>query len=125
MTIKQYQNVAKAIATKIEELGGNPNHVRHLHINGATSIKIRDPKQYNNQPTSITSGDGNVVIEFDTLSNPNNPNYKFRTLKPGSMSVYNSETGINVDITEYNFDSAQFADFIDAINTTNWSIRYQ
>ena len=121
MTIKQYQTVAKAIASKIEELGGNPYFVHHLHANDVVSIKVRDPKQY--IPTSISSGDGNAVVEFDTLSNPNNPNYKFNTLKPGSMSAYNSTNNVNVDITNYNFDSAQFADLIDAINTKDyWSI---
>ena len=113
MTIKQFQTLAKAVASKIEELGGDPNYTRHLNFCGGVTIDARDPKQYDDAPTTYESGSSNTAIEFDTISNPNNPNYKFRTLKPGSMSFYNSRTGVNVDITDYNFDSCQFAALAD------------
>ena len=122
MTIKQYQTVAKTIASKIEELGGNPQRVRNLRFNGGVTICARDPKKYGDAPTTCRSGDSNAAIEFDTISNPNNPNYKFRTLKPGSMSLYNSQTHVNVDITEYNFDTAQFAEILEMLKQTGWEI---
>lgn len=124
MTIKQYQTVAKTIASKIEELGGNPLKTKYLKLPTSLSINIRDPKKYANTPTTFESGESNAKIEFDTISNPNNPNYKYRTLKPGSMSFYNSQTHVNVDITDFNFDSAQFADLIELIKLPNWIIAH-
>ena len=122
MTIKQYQTVAKTIASKIEELGGNPQRVRSLRFNGGVTICARDPKKYADAPTTFESGESNAAIEFDTISNPNNPNYKFKTLKPGSMSLYNSQTHVNVDIAEYNFDTAQFAELLEMLKQTGWEI---
>lgn len=123
MTIKQYQTLAKTIASKIEKLGGNPRTVRNLHIIGTGgTIFARDPKKYNDKPCSYVSGETNVTIAFDTISNPNNPNYKFRTLKPGSISFYDSKTNVNADLSDYNFDTAQFADMIEYINYPCWSL---
>lgn len=122
MTIKQYQTVAKTIASKIEELGGNPQRVRNLRFDGGVTVCARDPKKYGDTPTTFESGESNAAIEFDTISNPNNPNYKFRTLKPGSMSLYNSQTHANADITEYNFDTAQFAELLEMLKQTGWEI---
>lgn len=122
MTIKQYQTIAKTVASKINELGGNPQRVRSLEFPDGVTINIRDPKQYDDVPTTYTSGDSNAVVEFDTISNPNNPNYKFRTLKPGSMSFYNSKTKVNVDISEYNFDSTQFAKLVEMLNQPGWQL---
>lgn len=122
MTIKQYQTVAKTIANKINDLGGNPANVRNLKFPSKFTIGARNPKMYKGMPCTFESGDGNVEISFDAISNPNNPNYKFRTLKPGSMSAYDSEANVNVDLSEFNYDSAQFADLIDAISTTGWEI---
>ena len=124
MTIKQYQALAKTIASKIEELGGNPIRVRNLRLinGGDVVINARDPKKYVVNPTTFKSGESNAILEFDTISNPNNPNYKFRTLKPGSMSLYNSQTNVNVDISEYNFDTYQFAYLIAMIKKSDWEI---
>lgn len=123
MTIKQYQKLSKTIATKIEtDLGGSPNHVRHIAFGGGVTICARDPKKYADTPTTFESGESNVSIEFDTLSNPNNPNYKFRTLKPGSISAFNSGTNKNVDLTEYNFDTAQFKELLELIDQPGWQI---
>ena len=124
MTIKQYQTVAKTIASKIEELGGDPARVRNLRLinGGDATINARDPKKYADNPTTFESGESNATIEFDTISNPNNPNYKFKTLKPGSMSLYNSQTNVNVDISEYNFDTAQFAILIEMLKENGWEI---
>lgn len=122
MTIKQYQTVAKTIASKIEELGGNPARVRNLRFPGGVTICTRDPKKYADNPTTFESGESNAAIEFDTISNPNNPNYKFRTLKPGSMSFYNLQTNVNVDISDYNFDTAQFAFLIEMLKQDGWEI---
>lgn len=122
MTIKQYQTVAKTIASKIEELGGNPQRVRSLRLNGGMTIHVRDPKKYADAPTTFESGKSNAAIEFDTISNPNNPNYKFKTLKPGSMSLYNSQTHVNADIAEYNFDTAQFAGLLEMLKEDGWEI---
>lgn len=123
MTIKQYQKLAKTIADKIEtDLGGNPNHVRHLTFGGGVTVCARDPKMSDDAPTTFESGKSNIAIEFDTLSNPNNPNYKFKTLKAGSISAYNSGTRSNVDLTEYNFDSSQFKELIDAVSQVGWTI---
>lgn len=122
MTIKQYQTVAKTIASKIEELGGNPARVRNLRFNGGVTIHVRDPKKYADNPTTFESGESNATIEFDIISNPNNPNYKFRTLKPGSMSLYNSQTNVNADISEYNFDTYQFAYLIAMIKKSDCEI---
>ena len=122
MTIKQYQTLAKTIATKIESLGGNPRTIRKLKLNGGTSILVRNPKLYGDKPLTCRACESNDILMFDTISNPNNPNYKFKTLKPGSMSVYNSETHVNVDITDYNFDSSQFSSLIDRIEGTVWEL---
>lgn len=124
MTIKQYQTIAKTIASKIEELGGNPTKVRNLRlINGKdAAIAVRDPRMYVIKSTTLEHGSNNTTIEFDTVSNPNNPNYKFRTLKPGSMSFYNSQTNMNADITEYNFDTFQFAALIEILKNDCWEI---
>ena len=122
MTLKQYKTLAKAIASKITYLGGNPQRVRHLKAPVNYFINTRDPKAYNDKPCSYVSGESNVEVKFDMISNPNNPNYKFKTLKPGSMSAYSSETKTNVDITDFNFDSAQFADLIEIIENCQWEI---
>jgi len=122
MTIKQYQTLAKTIASKIEALGGNVNRTRNLKFEGGVTIGARDPKNYNDVPVTFKSGESNVALEFDTISNPNNPNWKFRTLKPGSISAYNSKTNANVDLTEYNFDSSQFAELIGLVNDNSWEI---
>lgn len=122
MTIKQYQTLAKTIASKIIGLNGNPHIVRYLRFPGGVTICARDPKSYKDDPVTFESGDSNCTIEFDTISNPNNPNYKFRTLKPGSMSAYNSATHTNVDITEYNFDTTQFAELIGLVKQNGWKI---
>lgn len=122
MTIKQYQTLAKTIADKIIELGGSPQTVRCLSFPGGATAYVRDPKTYKARPTTCRSGDSNCTLEFDSISNPNNPNYKFRTLKPGSMSAYNSATHTNVDITEYNFDTTQFADLVALIEHGGWEI---
>lgn len=122
MTIKQYQKVAANIAKTIESLGGDPNQVRSLKFASKFEVGARNPKLYKENPVTMTSGDENVVIVFDTISNPNNPNCKFRTLKPGSISLFNSETRQNVDASDFNFDSAQFADLMDAISTVGWEI---
>lgn len=122
MTIKQYQTLAKTIANKIISLNENPHVVRYLRFPGGVTVCLRDPKAYDVAPVTCKSGDSNCALEFDTISNPNNPNYKFRTLKPGSMSVYNSTAHRNVDITEYNFDTAQFADLISLVEQNGWEI---
>ena len=119
MTIKQYQKLAAAVAKKINALGGNPSKVRYLKFPTKFEVGARDP---NGTTTEITSGDENTTIVFDTINNPNNPNAAYRTLKPGSMSLFNSETRVNVDASDYNYDSAQFADLIDAIETEGWMI---
>lgn len=122
MTIKQYQTLAKTIASKIKELGGNPQRVRSLEFPDGMTVSVRDPKQCVDNPTTFKSGESNATIKFDTISNPNNPNYKFRTLKPGSMSFYNSQTNVNVDITKYNFDTAQFAVLLEMLKQPGWEI---
>ena len=122
MTIKQYQKLAKTIASKIEELSGDPNKVRNLKCNSIAIVRARDPKQYADMPSTFEKDESNIDIVFDTVSNPNNPNYKFKTLKPGSMSFYNSQMNVNFDITEYNFDTPQFADLIKMINQSDWTI---
>jgi len=122
MTIKQYQKVAAAIAKTIKDNGGNVDKVKNLKFTCTIEVGARNPKLYKEQPVGIESGDENTVITFDTISNPNNPNAAFRTLKPGSLSLYNSKTNTNVDASDFNFDSAQFADLIGAIQTTGWVI---
>ncbi len=122
MTIKQYQKLATAIAKLIKDNGGDVDKVRHLKFDGTFAIDARNPRAYKHIPCTFKHGDGNAVIEFDTISNPNNPNAAFKTLKPGSISLYNSETKTNVDGSDYNFDSAQFADLMDAIQTVGWKI---
>lgn len=124
MTIKQYQKLAATIANKIIELGGNPRNVRHLTTTTSyiCVVEARDPKQYANVPCSYESGNHNVEIKFNIISNPNNPNYKYRTLKPGSMSMYDSKSNVNVDITDYNFDSVQFSNLICYINNCDWTM---
>jgi hypothetical protein len=124
MTINQYKKLASTIAKRIIALEGNPDRVKYLKCKQSTfEVGARNPKDKSVQLT-INSGDENCVITFNSVSNPNNPNYKFRTLKPGSISLYDNETHINVDATEYNFDSAQFSDLIMAIETTGWEIAY-
>lgn len=124
MTIKQFQTLAKTVASKIEELGGDPKRARNLGFSGGVTIDARDPKQYDAAPTTCESGSSNTAIEFDTISNPNNPNYKFKTLKPGSMSFYNSQTNVNVDITDYSFDSAQFAKLLEMVKQDGWTLQH-
>ena len=124
MTIRQYQTLAKAVADKIIELGGDPQRVRNLRNDTLQTLQARDAKKYGDEPCSYASGSSNATVEFDTISNPNNPNYKFRTLKPGSMSAYSSLAHVNVDLAEYNFDSAQFAKLLDAINADGWYIAF-
>lgn len=116
MTIKQYQTLAKAIANRIIELGGNPRRVKHLGLDSSIALPVRDPHMYSDASSSYESGISNAIVECDRLSNPNNPNYKFRTLKPGSMSAYNSKSHVNVDLSDYNFDSAQFAKLVSIVN---------
>lgn len=120
MTINQYQRLSKTIADKIIELGGDPNHIRHLNANVAAKIDVRDPSK--DSELSITSGESNETITFDVLSNPNNPNYKFRTLKPGSISAFDSIYQVNVDLAKYNFDSAQFKNLIEVVKNTAWNL---
>ena len=122
MTIKQYQKIAVAIAKQIKNNGGNINNVRHLKFSIPFEIGARNPYHYKDAPVSFASGDENVILKFDTISNPNNPNAAFHTLKAGSISFYDSETHKNVDGSDYNFDSAQFADLLDAIQTIGWKI---
>ena len=123
MTLKQYKKLAKTIAEKItNDLGGNPMRVRNLQFDGGVTVCARDPKKYHDEPTSLKSGNGNTVIEFDTLSNPNNPNYKFCTLKPGSISAYNTSTHVNVDLTDYRFDTTQFKELIETIAQPGWLV---
>ena len=122
MTIKQYQKLAAAVAKTIEDLGGDVNRVRNLKFPTPFEVGVRNPSIAKDKPVTIESGDGNAIIAFDTISNPNNPNAKFRTLKPGSMSLFNSETRQNVDASDFNYDSAQFADLISAISTSGWEI---
>ena len=124
MTIKQYQKLAQIIAKKIESLDGSIDKVRYLKSKHMTfDIGARDPKK--SSGLSIKAGDSNAIITFNSISNPNNPNARFRTLKPGSISLYNSETGTNVDASDFNFDSYQFADLIDVIKTQDvWEISY-
>jgi hypothetical protein len=124
MTIKQYQKLAQIIAKKIESLDGSVDKVRYLKTQTITfEIGARDPKKSDN--LSIEAGDSNAIIKFNSISNPNNPNARFKTLKPGSISLYDKETGINVDASDFNFDSSQFADLLDAIQTEYaWEISY-
>lgn len=121
MTIKQYQKIARAIAKKISDLGGNIDKVRYLKSVSIFEVGARDPKNKERQLT-MESGDENAVIYFNKISNPNNPNAYYRTLKPGSMSLFNTETKINTDPSDYRFDSAQFADLICAIKNSQWTI---
>jgi hypothetical protein len=124
MTIKQYQKLAQVIAKKIETLDGSIDKVRYLKAKVTTfEIGARDPKK--DDRLSIEAGDSNVVIKFNSISNPNNPNARFRTLKPGSISLYDKDTDTNVDASDFNFDSSQFADLLDAIQTEYaWEISY-
>ena len=122
MTINQYQKLAAAVAKTIKSIGGDVNRVRHLKFPTAFEVGVRNPKIAKDNPLTIESGDGNAVIVFDTISNPNNPKAEFRTLKPGSMSLFNSVTRQNVDASDFNYDSAQFSDLITAISTTGWEI---
>lgn len=116
MTLKQYQKLAKAIANKIIELGGDPRSARHLKLVDKTiHVAVRDPKKYADHPVTMNAGDHNGLVSFDEISNPNNPNWKFKTLKPGSISAYDSVKGENVDLTEYRFDSRQFHYLLNAI----------
>lgn len=121
MTIKQYQKIARVIAKRISDLGGNVNKVRYLKSLSIFKVGARDPKNKERQLT-MESGDENVVINFNKISNPNNPNAYYRTLKPGSMSLFNTETQINIDPSDYRFDSAQFSDLIYAIENSQWII---
>lgn len=123
MTIKQYQKIASTIANKITNLGGNPLKVQYLKSISIFEVGARDPKD-KNRALTIESGDENAIIKFNRISNPNNPNPKFRTLKPGSMSLFNTETKINIDPSDYHFDSAQFADLMDAIENSQWEISH-
>lgn len=124
MTINQYKKLASTIAKRIIELEGNPNRVKYLKCKHSLfEVGARNPKDKSVQLT-INSGDENFMITFNSVSNPNNPNYKFRTLKPGSISLYNSETHTNVDATEYNFDSFQFSNLITIIEMNVWEISY-
>ena len=117
MTLKQYQKLAKAIADKIIELGGDPRSTRHLKLVGKpVDVAVRDPKKYADHPVTMDAGDHNGWVSFDELSNPNNPNWKFKTIKPGSISAYDSAKGENVDLTEYRFDTHQFHDLLNAIS---------
>lgn len=120
MTINQYQRLAKTIAEKLIDLGGNPKHVRYIKSDNGVELNVRDPHKDDN--LSITSGDSNTVLVFHMMSNPNNPNYMYRTLKPGSISAFNSELHENHDLTTYHFDSAQFKKLIDLVKNTNWTI---
>jgi hypothetical protein len=38
------------------------------------------------------------------------------------MSLYNSEENTNYDASDFNYDSSQFADLTDAIQTAGWEI---
>lgn len=117
MTLKQYQKLAKAIADKIIELGGDPRSARHLKLVDKTAVvAVRDPKKYADHPVTMNAGDYNRYVSFDEISNPNNPNWKFKTLKPGSISAYESATCENVDLTEYRFDTRQFHELLNAIS---------
>ena len=87
-----------------------------------TIIGVRDPKKYKDYNATFTSGEDNTTLKFDVISNPNNPNAAFRTLKPGSISLFNSETKTNVDGSDFNYDSTQFADLIDSISKDEWKI---
>lgn len=122
MTIKQYQKIAAAVAKQIRDNSGNVDKVRHLRFNCAFEVGARDPKCYKDNPSTFESDNENVVLFFDTISNPNNPNVAFRTLKPGSMSLFNSQTGVNVDASDFNYDSAQFANLLGSILTNGWKI---
>ena len=124
MTIKQYQKLAQIIAKKIESLDGSVDKVRYLKAQTLTfEIGTRDPKK--SDSLSIEAGDSNAIIKFNSISNPNNPNARFRTLKPGSISLSDKETGMNVDASDFNFDSSQCADLLDAIQTEYaWEISY-
>ena len=116
MTLKQYQRLAKAIADKIIELGGDPRSARRLKLVDKTvDAAVRNPKKYADHPVTMDACDHNELISFDEISNPNNPNWKFKTLKPGSISAYNSVKGENVDLTEYRFDTCQFHYLLNAI----------
>lgn len=121
MTIKQYQKIAAIIAKKITNLGGDPLRVRNLKATSIFEVGARNPKNKERQLT-MESGDENAVITFNRISNPNNPNPNFRTLKPGSMSLYNTETRVNIDPSDYRFDSAQFSDLVLAIENSQWEI---
>lgn len=122
MTIKQYQRLAKAIATRIDTLGGDPRRVRNLKLTDGVELTARDHTQYKDKPISFESGESNITIKFDHISNPNNPNYKYRTLRAGCISAYDSTSNTNVDLTSYNFDTAQFKALIDAISRDDWVI---
>ena len=121
MTIKQYQTLAAIVSKVITDLGGDPRKVRNLKATVPFEIGVRN-KLNKSYKTVFEHGSSNLVIKFDTISNPNNPNCMFRTLKPGSMSLYNSEENINYDASDFNYDSSQFADLTDAIQTTGWEI---
>lgn len=121
MTIKQYQTLAAIVSKVITDLGGDPRKVRNLKATVPFEIGVRN-KLNKSDKTVFEHGSCNLVIKFDTISNPNNPNCMFRTLKPGSMSLYNSEENINYDASDFNYDSSQFADLTDAIQTVGWEI---
>lgn len=123
MTIKQYQKLSAAVATKIKSLGEDVSRVRSLTMRPTSiELNVRDPRHYKDRPIDFGKGAGNAVVKFDTISNPNNPNSAYRTLKPGSMSAYNSAENVNVDLADYRYDSSQFSKLIAAIRLDDWIV---
>ena len=123
MTIKQYQKLSAAVATKIKSLGEDVSRVRSLTMRPTSiELNVRDPRHYKDHPIDFGKGAGNAVVKFDTISNPNNPNSAYRTLKPGSMSAYNSAENVNVDLADYRYDSSQFSKLIAAIRLDYWTV---
>lgn len=121
MTIKQYQKLAATIANIIIKNNEDVNKVKHLKSSFAYEMHVRNPKLNKDKPINFVSRNSNDIIRFDTISNPNNPNCRYRTLKPGSISFYDSSANVNIDLSNYNFDSAQFSDLIYLIENVQWT----
>lgn len=105
MTISQYKKASALIAETIESLGSSPRKAYGIQL-PPTPLQVREP----DSDTAFQNRAGSEVI-IQEIANPNNPNPKFRSLRPGTMTATLS-TGERLDLADCRFDPGQFSDLL-------------
>lgn len=116
MTLTQFTKLSETIAERLQANGQNPRTAYGLSFLTPINIKCRRSA---GGKTGLAFGSpaSNADLKISGLSNPNNPNYKYRSLNPGVLTAeISGHDGLSkVALSDCKFDPSQFAELVRAI----------